>query len=209
MGAELSAAIHTLEPEFDLQPVGMDEDDFVGEDEPSLWQYASNAVNYRTKQLFDTSKLAVNLSRKAADLSKDYGPAAVEMGEEYLKGLFGRKTEEAEEESEEGSDGKKRSAKVPQTRFQDNVSPHRVLDAVGLPLAGFKTVRQHIENVTINDIFLTLVGGAMQRYLDAKGEAPELSMSASMPISTRQGAGQWQPDWYGDHLTAFQYQRSR
>lgn len=204
MGAELSAAIHTLEPEFDLQPVGADGEEFVGEDEPSLWQYASNALNYRTKQLFDTSKLAVNLTRKAADLSKDYGPAAIEMGEEYLKGLFGRNEEEADSGSDAADDteGKKRSSKVPQTRFQNNVSPHRVLDAVGLPLAGFKTVRQNIDNVTINDIFLTLVGGAMRRYLDAKGETPESTMRASMPISTRQGAGQDSGNQIGMAITS-------
>jgi diacylglycerol O-acyltransferase len=37
----------------------------------------------------------------------------------------------------------------------------------------------------VNDAVLTVVGGAMRRYLDSKGELPERSLVALVPISTR------------------------
>ena len=50
----------------------------------------------------------------------------------------------------------------PQTRFSADVSAHRVFEAVGLPLAEFKQVRAHVADVTINDMFLCIVGGALR-----------------------------------------------
>ena len=38
---------------------------------------------------------------------------------------------------------------------------------------------------TVNDAALTVVGGALRRYLQAKGELPEESLVAMVPISTR------------------------
>jgi WS/DGAT/MGAT family acyltransferase len=48
-----------------------------------------------------------------------------------------------------------------------------------------KTIREHVADVTINDIFLATCGGAVRRYLAAKGDLPAQSLSAMMPISTR------------------------
>lgn len=76
-------------------------------------------------------------------------------------------------------------ARAPETRFNDKVSPHRVVDAAGLPLADVARIRAAIEGTTINDIFLAVVGGALHHYLKAKGELPARSLVALMPISLR------------------------
>ena len=60
-----------------------------------------------------------------------------------------------------------------------------MVDAVGYSLADCKKIRQHIEAVTINDIFLAATGGALRKYLAVKGELPEASLNAMMPLSTR------------------------
>jgi diacylglycerol O-acyltransferase len=73
----------------------------------------------------------------------------------------------------------------PQTRFSGDVSAHRVFEAVGLPLADFKQVRAHVADVTINDMFLCIVGGALRRYLKSKRELPEASMAAMVPMTLR------------------------
>lgn len=183
MGAELAAAIHTLEPEFELSQDAMGHSSKNrGEAEPGLWELAGKAVNHRTKQIVDGSKLALTVSKRAVNLGREYGPAVKEMGEGYLNRVLGR--------TKASQDSEKRSSKIPRTRFQNKVSPHRVVDAVGLPLAEFKTIREGVEGVTINDIFLTLVGGGMKRYLESKGETPESSLSASIPISARKAKGQ-------------------
>jgi WS/DGAT/MGAT family acyltransferase len=76
-------------------------------------------------------------------------------------------------------------ARAPQTRFNGKVSAHRVVDAAGLPLADVARIREKVEGVTVNDIFLCVVGGALRRYLAAKNELPKASLVALMPISLR------------------------
>jgi WS/DGAT/MGAT family acyltransferase len=45
-----------------------------------------------------------------------------------------------------------------------------------------------LEGVTINDLFLAIVGGALRRYLQSKDELPATSLMALMPISVRDAA---------------------
>jgi WS/DGAT/MGAT family acyltransferase len=73
----------------------------------------------------------------------------------------------------------------PQTRFSGDLSAHRVFEAVGLPLSEFKAVRQHVGDVTINDMFLCIVGGALRKYLQSKKELPDASMMAMVPLTLR------------------------
>ena len=75
--------------------------------------------------------------------------------------------------------------KLPTTRFGAEVTVHRVFEAVGLPLADFKLIRRHVPEATINDQFMALVGGALREYLQSKGEFPEESMLAAVPLTLR------------------------
>ena len=75
--------------------------------------------------------------------------------------------------------------KVPTTRFSSAVSAHRVFEAVGLSMADIKTIRQQVPGVTVNDVFMSVVGGALRRYLSAKEELPDASMLALVPTSLR------------------------
>ncbi len=73
----------------------------------------------------------------------------------------------------------------PATRFSDKVSAHRVVELMGLPMADIKQVRRCIEGATINDVFMTTVGGALNEYLGAKGELSDRTMTAQVPMSLR------------------------
>jgi len=75
--------------------------------------------------------------------------------------------------------------RVPRTRFNGIVSGQRVFEAVSFSLADVKKIRQHMPGVTVNDVMLAVVGGALHRYLDSKGELPEESMVAMAPVSVR------------------------
>jgi WS/DGAT/MGAT family acyltransferase len=57
--------------------------------------------------------------------------------------------------------------------------------AVGLPLAEFKPIRAAVGGSTLNDLFLAIVGGALNKYLDDKGELPDTSMVAMVPMTLR------------------------
>lgn len=79
----------------------------------------------------------------------------------------------------------KRVTDIPRTRFNTNVSAHRVFDAVEFDLADIKSIKNAIADVTVNDVALTICGGALRRYLESKGELPERSLVAMAPVNVR------------------------
>ena len=77
---------------------------------------------------------------------------------------------------------------APKTILNQPVGPHRVFDATEFSLDEFKNIKGAI-GVTLNDVALGVIGGALQRYLEARGEAPEGSLAASMPLNMRTRRG--------------------
>jgi len=75
---------------------------------------------------------------------------------------------------------------APRTRFNDNVSGHRVFDAVTFDLNEIKKIKAACEGATVNDVMLTICGGALRKYLASKEELPESSLVAMAPVSIRQ-----------------------
>ncbi len=75
--------------------------------------------------------------------------------------------------------------KVPQTRFNAAVSPHRVFDATPFPLKQLAGIRKVDPGATVNDVILAICGGALREYLAAKDELPDESLVAVAPINTR------------------------
>lgn len=76
----------------------------------------------------------------------------------------------------------------PPTRFNEPITPHRVWDAVRFPLERFRDIKGLVPGATINDVVLTVCGGAMLRYLDSKQETPDLDLTALVPVSVRSEA---------------------
>ncbi len=75
--------------------------------------------------------------------------------------------------------------KAPKTRFNGTVSPHRMFDAQTFRLKDVKSIRQLAPGSTLNDVMLSVVGGAMRHYLDHYNELPETSVTTMAPISVR------------------------
>jgi WS/DGAT/MGAT family acyltransferase len=71
------------------------------------------------------------------------------------------------------------------TLFNDRISAYRVTDSVILDLARVKAIRQAVDNVTINDVVVSVVGGGLRKYLREKGELPEGSLVTGAPINVR------------------------
>lgn len=74
---------------------------------------------------------------------------------------------------------------VPRTRFNAAVSAHRVFDAARFPLSDIKAIKNAVPGATVNDVAITLCGGGLRRYLEAKGELPDASLVAMAPINVR------------------------
>lgn len=71
---------------------------------------------------------------------------------------------------------------APATRFNNRVGPHRVAEASIIPLDDFKYVK-NVAGVTINDVAVSVIAGAMRKYLEHHGELPEASVAATMPLN--------------------------
>ena len=83
---------------------------------------------------------------------------------------------------------------LPPTRFNSVVSPHRVFETRRFMLDEFKAIRARVPGATVNDAVLAVCGGALRRYLDARGELPAASLTALAPFVTRDGDAALQGD---------------
>ncbi|WP_390585064.1 wax ester/triacylglycerol synthase family O-acyltransferase [Erythrobacter sp. MTPC3] len=73
----------------------------------------------------------------------------------------------------------------PRTRFNRSISPHRVVEGRSFSLAEMKSIRALLPEAKVNDVALTVIGGALHKYLTAKGDLPKSTMTAMAPISVR------------------------
>jgi WS/DGAT/MGAT family acyltransferase len=76
-------------------------------------------------------------------------------------------------------------AQAPHTRFNEQVSPNKVLDGRYFELDDIKRIRKQADGATVNDAVITIVGGALRAYLGGKGELPDDSLMSFAPISVR------------------------
>ena len=75
--------------------------------------------------------------------------------------------------------------KVPRTRFNGNVSPHRVFDGRSFQLDEIRAIKGRFDGATVNDVIVSVCGGALRRYLESKNELPKESLVAMAPVSAR------------------------
>jgi WS/DGAT/MGAT family acyltransferase len=71
---------------------------------------------------------------------------------------------------------------APHTRFDERISPHRVLAPFTFDIDAAEVIRAAIADATLSDIVLTVCSGALRRYLTDKGELPAESLYALVPL---------------------------
>jgi WS/DGAT/MGAT family acyltransferase len=176
-GTELMKALHSLSPD----PIDLDADDveevrYYADREPTGVELYSRALVQNLEKLPSLAKFSLQTARKIAALGVgQVGKFASDSGSglQAVKALLS------------GDMSPLMSMLPPTTRFSGTVSAHRVFEAVGLPLADFKTIREQVGDVTVNDLFLAIVGGALRTYLSSKNELPDASMIAMVPLTLR------------------------
>jgi diacylglycerol O-acyltransferase len=72
---------------------------------------------------------------------------------------------------------------VPRTPFNAALGPRRNFATTTLSLADIKAVKEK-HGVTVNDVVLGIVGGALRRWLEERGELPKASLTAGVPVGT-------------------------
>ena len=154
-GVELSASVHDLEP----KP--------VGDVPPSTWKPEQNPK--LPEMLMRTWFNSVTQPLKFAKTVANTVPGIARLGREVAGGDVSLKS----------------TRLAPQTLFGGKVGPHRVWDGVVLPLADIRAIKENVDGATVNDVILTIIGGALRDYLIGRDGLPKPSMTAMAPISVR------------------------
>ena len=74
---------------------------------------------------------------------------------------------------------------APRTSFNGTITGHRSIAFTDISLDDIKEIKNAVPGATVNDVVLALSGGALRRYLQDRGELPETSLLASVPVSVR------------------------
>ena len=155
-GASFMSALHDLTPEAKDETLRHPETVLV-DHIPSSSELLGRALINRIRDGAATARGSVNLARQTGKFA-----LAVATGKTTMPKI-----------------------ESPRTRFNGPVGPHRVVDALDFSLDEFKEIKEAVK-VKLNDCALTVIGGAMQRYLAAKDETPERSLAVSLPVNMRQ-----------------------
>lgn len=159
-GASFMTALHDLVPNPDYASQTEAEPRLV-DTTPSMGELLTKATINNVKNTF---QLVTGTARTARDLSK----YALDIARKEIPAP---------------------DISAPKTILNRPVGPHRVFDAAEFPLEGFKDIK-NAAGVTVNDVALGVISGALQRYLVDKGEAPEEgSLAATMPLNMRTRRG--------------------
>jgi WS/DGAT/MGAT family acyltransferase len=144
----------------------------VADRDPSNLELVARSVHNGVEQAARAARLSAQIGTRLLTAGRHQLPA---LARGNLGGIVNEVTELL-------------PAAAPVTRFSAHVSQHRVMEAFGMPLSRIKRIRGKVPGATLNDIFVAVAGGAVRKYLDGKGELPEQSLSALMPISLRSDA---------------------
>ncbi|MBS4754314.1 wax ester/triacylglycerol synthase family O-acyltransferase [Nocardioides sp. zg-ZUI104] len=73
---------------------------------------------------------------------------------------------------------------APRTSFNGTITGHRSIALTNLALDDVRAVKKQT-GTTVNDVVLTVAGGALRRYLAERDELPAGSLLATVPVSVR------------------------
>jgi len=154
-GVEMSAAVHDLDAEMTPRPGA---DDWRAENMPAV---ADLLVRSYFNNLVQPMRVVETIGRSLPGVAKLTRDAA--RGDVSLRD----------------------ARPAPRTRFNAKVSAHRVWDAVPFKLAEVRAIKEAVRGATVNDVILSVVGGALRDYLSGHGELPHETLTAMAPISVR------------------------
>lgn len=74
---------------------------------------------------------------------------------------------------------------APRTSFNGTITGHRAIAVADISLDDIREIKS-ATGTTVNDVVLAVAGGALRSYLDARGELPDTSLLATVPVSVRE-----------------------
>ena len=155
-GSSFMAALHDLVPE--------PEDSNSEEPEPRLVDAIPSVSELLTKATINRVKNTSSLVAGTVKNTRELGKYAIDIARKEIPAP---------------------DVSAPKSILNKPVGPHRVFDAAEFPLDGFKDIK-NAAGVTVNDVALGVISGALRKYLDAKGELPEEgSLATGIPLNMR------------------------
>ncbi|MDN5746226.1 MAG: wax ester/triacylglycerol synthase family O-acyltransferase [Nocardioidaceae bacterium] len=76
---------------------------------------------------------------------------------------------------------------APRTSFNSTITSHRAIGMADLDLDEIRRIKKQT-GTTVNDVVLTIAGGALRAYLAERGELPASSLMATVPVSVRESS---------------------
>jgi len=73
---------------------------------------------------------------------------------------------------------------APRTSFNGTITAHRRIALADMSLDEIREIKR-ATGTTVNDVVLTIAGGALRAYLAERGELPAASLLATVPVSVR------------------------
>ncbi|MDG3009119.1 DUF1298 domain-containing protein [Rhodococcus sp. D2-41] len=73
----------------------------------------------------------------------------------------------------------------PVTRFNRMLTSGTAIERVRFDIAAVDSIRAAVPGATVNDVVLSVIGGALRAYLSETGELPDVSLGARVPRSVR------------------------
>jgi WS/DGAT/MGAT family acyltransferase len=89
---------------------------------------------------------------------------------------------------------------APRTSFNHVITPNRELAFASVPLADVKAIKNAFR-VTVNDVVLGICSGALRRYLAARGELPDRSLIAQIPIAVHVDDARDRSEQWGNRVS--------
>ena len=157
-------AMHDLEP-HPTPSLEQEPEPLVQESTPGLLPLFLNAYGNAVQRPLKLSKVAAQAVRNAIKLRSD------------LK--------------------ERETAKLPNAtsqHFQGDISPHRTVTSVEFVFDEFKELRRAVPGSTVNDLALTIIAGALRKYLGSKGKSLDKPLVAQVPVNFRSETQQNQTD---------------
>ena len=74
---------------------------------------------------------------------------------------------------------------APRTSFNGTITGHRSIALTDMDLESIRAVKT-ATGTTVNDVVLAVSGGALRSYLEERGELPDTSLIACVPVSVRE-----------------------
>ena len=74
---------------------------------------------------------------------------------------------------------------APRTSFNGTITGHRSIALADLSLDDVRAIKK-ATGTTVNDVVLTVAGGALRSYLEERDELPDSSLLATVPVSVRE-----------------------